>query len=681
VSDFTIVVPFYNGHATLDRLIRSLPRKFPLIIVDDMSEDPLKQEDVDKRWEHQDGNDIKVIRLDRKGYFAGAVNRGIKEAGGDVLVLNQDIWFDDLNFLEVIRLARKHYAFFGERIRGDHPAFGKLGYVHGTFMFISNAAVRSVGYLNEKTYPLWGNTAEYQWRVARAGMNVLPIPDIPGMHHERKETERYGSGIRELLDREPEKRDVFIRTPPLLSVVVPCFNYGRYLEDCIASLIGGRSSLGRMEPQTLQSFEVIIVDDCSTDNSEEYIKALVSEAKGIKGFRLETNVGTAQALNFGIQRAVGKYITFLSADDMRENFSLEHLVQACEDNPHSFAYDDIQMFNRNQRTRPWPMEEYDFEKLIYKNHIHAGIVFPRAAWQEVGGYPAIMGDGREDWAFNVALGLKGWCGVHVRERGYLYRREGQNRTEVNGTEGHRIKFLEKIMGLFPALYRGERPMGCCGSSSRNRAAVVNHAKTALFSTGGMKTMSNQVGAMGMERIEYQGEQVDATWTGDFTGATYVFGKDRPRGWVDKRDLGSKDDPQKRGFLAKKDKYTGKYLFVVVGSNGEATQPPAEPVGDVVPSTEPEPEPVVVSEPVTSAVVAQPMTASAATTSATATGIVSTAEPIFNPENMTVEQVKAELEKSGYTYEQVNGVYKSEMANRNRKGLVSYLEEKLANWVI
>src|SRR5690606_40816144 len=117
-------------------------------------------------------------------------------------------------------------------------------------------------------------------------------------------------------------------------------------------------------------------------NSAEIIDSLSDIRKGIRVYHLNQNVGTAQALNYGIDKAVGKYITFLSADDMREPDSLKNLVRVCDNNPHAFAYDDIWIFHKHQRIKKWKMEEYDFEKLLYKNHIHAGIVFPKAAWEE-----------------------------------------------------------------------------------------------------------------------------------------------------------------------------------------------------------------------------------------------------------------------------------------------------------
>jgi glycosyltransferase involved in cell wall biosynthesis len=660
MENFSIVIPFYNGYDSIDRLIRSIPRKFPVIIVDDQSDEPLTQKSIDKRWEHPEGNDIKVIRMARKGYFAGAVNRGIQECETDVLVLNQDTWFDDDGFFQTIESLRREYAFFGERIRGDHPAFGDLGYVHGVCMFLRRDAIRVVGLLNEKDFPLWGATAEWQWRAARKNFKILPIEKIQGFHHERPAGERYGKSIKSLLKKEPQNEKLLVRTPPLLSVVVPVYNYGRYLMDCISSLIGGTTSIGEMPGQTIQDFEVVIVDDASTDDSMEYIKQVTSIEKGIRSYHLQRNVGTARALNYAIERSYGKYITFLSADDMREPDSLEKLIEACEKNPHSFAYDDVWLVNKAGRVKKWQVEEYDFEKLIWKNQIPAGILYPKQAWVDVGGYPAIMNDGREDWAFNVALGVRGWCGVHVQNYGYLYRREGQNRTERNTTQSHRERFLEKVMSLFPDIYKGKRPMACCGKGSNTKKNVgVNSVLSARSMSMAMNGAA-PIGSQGMELIEYRGEQMNFTISGDTTNAKYTFGKDRQKGWVDRRDLGTREG--KMGFLSKRGA-DGNWLYRVASSNGTAVA---------------EPEPVAVMEVVEE--VSKPMVEGVGEASGTLTPRIAakTATPTPNPSEMTVEQIKA-LAEDNLTREQWEEMYKLEMAGRNRKGGVAFIEEVLANW--
>lgn len=279
-NNLTIIIPFYNGHHTINRLLASIPEDiFAVIIVDDQSELPLN----DRYYLREYGAD--VHRLSRKGYFTGAVNHGIQECHTDVLILNQDTWLEGREWVETIEKYRDRYAMIGERIRGTHPAFGDLGYIHGTFMFIRRDAIDAVGLLNEQDYPLWGSTAEYQWRMARHEFQVLPLEKVPGFHHERPATERFGSSIKNLLAREPEKKDLLVRTPPMVSVIVPCYNYGRYIRDCVNSLIGGPTCLGDMPGQTLQSFEIIIVDDASTDDSLELIKQVTDSAKGIRSNR------------------------------------------------------------------------------------------------------------------------------------------------------------------------------------------------------------------------------------------------------------------------------------------------------------------------------------------------------------------------------------------------------------
>lgn len=667
INNLSIIIPFYNGYSTLARLLDSLPKAIPVLIVDDMSDVPLTAETLTATYPNlYEG--LSFVRLAEKGYFAGAVNRGLQITTTDVLVLNQDTWFDDDAFFQTLDFLRREYAFFGERIRGDHPAFGDLGYVHGTCMFLRRDAIRVVGELNQKDYPLWGNTAEYQWRVARKNFKVLPLKEIQGFHHERPTTARFGSSIQNLLQKEPEKESLLVRTPPLISVIVPCYNYGRYLGDCVASLVGGNTSLGEMPGQTLQSLEIVIVDDASTDNSMDFIREVTDISKGIRAYHLEKNVGTARALNYAIERSYGKYVTFLSADDMREPDSLEKLVAVCEQNPHSFAYDDVWIFHSRERIKKWQMEEYDFDTLIWKNHVHAGIMFPRTAWVETGGYPPIMGDGREDWAFNVALGIHGWCGVHLKNFGYLYRREGQNRTETNTTETHREKFLEKIMGLFPEIYKGNRPMACCGKGSNTRKNVGITSKVTAYETRSLLVAENNsapVGSVGMERLEYLGRQMSFTITGDVTNAKYSFGLDRPRGWVDKRDVGTRDG--KTGFLSKRGS-DGKWLYQIVGAD---SQPTLEAVAITEVTAESAPETTETETPT--------QLNGAVSLKATLTPVnqpQAVAAP--NPSDLTVEEIKA-LVNQNLTRDQWEQIYRQEMADRSRKGAVAFIEELLASW--
>lgn len=525
MNELTIVIPFYNGHQYVDQTLAGIPDEIPVIVVDDCSDQPLSLTRLQTT----------VLRLEAKGYFSGAVNAGIRACETDVLVLNQDIRLNGRQWLETIAEHQDHYALIGDGVFG-HPAWPD-GYVQGTFMYMRRDAIERIGVLDAETYPLWGATCEWQLRLCRNGFEALPLTNVPGFFHERGD-KPFGHSIQQVLDAEPEKKPLFVQTPPKVSVVISCFNYGRYLTDAVNSLIGGDTSLGHMPGQTFQAFEVIIVNDASTDDTAEIAQGLADDWKGIRYIELPPsnhpdglpNNGTPAANNAGIEAAYGKYISILCADDMMEPRRLERMLALQEQNPHSMIYDDMMYFGNGRRTKGRRMEDYDFELLLKQNHVHAGILFPRQAWEEVGGYPEAMRYGREDWAFNVALGIHGYCGVRLEEPGYLYRREKQGRSYRNTNPQWRDRFMEQMMNLFPRIYAGDRPMSCCGS----------RRVTAPASTRGAyaMTQANLVGSRdGMKMVEYLGANLGTQeWASPVTGARYVFGGKRKRGWVDERDI-------------------------------------------------------------------------------------------------------------------------------------------------
>lgn len=550
--DLSIVIPFYNGHATIAGLLADIPSDLPVIVVDDHSDQP---------FEAPPGANLKnvmVIRPPEKGYFAGAVNAGIERAGAsDVLVLNQDVRLEGSGWLDLLADMSQRYSMIGEAVRGNNRAYPG-SYIHGTFMYLSREAITKVGPLNAHDFPLWGCTAEYQLRVFRAGLAALPLRRIPGFRHLRGERERYGSSIKALVNKRHDMRDWLIRIPPLVTVVVPCYNYGRYLPDAIASLIGGETSLGEMPGQTFQAFEAIIVDDASNDETAEIAEALADPWKGIFYARHFERRGTPAANNTGMKMAQGRAVTHLSADDMFEPWRLEVLYRAWESDPSKVYYDDVRQFGRGKRRETLPMQEYDFERLKFKNQMHAGIFFSRQAFQEVGGYPPEMIYGREDWAMNVRLGLAGYCGQRVPEAGYLYRREGQGRSTRNTGPDWRERFLAQMQGLFPEAYdRARYPKMCCGRNGNGNSQYRNMGDQTMARINQIQALA---GGEGLTLLRYVGSSIGTSyWYGPVSGRRYAFGLSRPLGYVDNRDLntGSAGSP---GLLEMRE--AGQRLFTV-----------------------------------------------------------------------------------------------------------------------
>lgn len=253
----------------------------------------------------------------------------------------------------------------------------------------------------------------------------------------------------------------------MIGVIVPCYNYGRYLADCIGSLIGGETCLGAAPGQQgAGRLEIIIVDDASTDETEQIARGLAEGDERIAYIRHFENLGTAATYNTGIEAATRDLVTVLSADDMREPWSLAALLRACDSQPGAVAYDDIRDFADGQRLGARRLPGYTREGVIRRNILHAGIVMPRAAWIEVGGYPETMADGREEWAMGIALSMTGRPIVHVGRPGYLYRQEGQNRSLANSDRESVKGFLCKLVRLYPDAFRDLRPFVRRGQTNR-----------------------------------------------------------------------------------------------------------------------------------------------------------------------------------------------------------------------
>ena len=495
MENLTIIVPFWNGHATIQRLVDSLPAAIPVIIVNDYGSARPKVK----------GKQVTVIDMPQRGYFSGACNAGFAACDTDVLILNQDVWFTDQKWLEGVRLFQQTpgAGVYGDGVFG-HPAWPN-GYVQGTFMAITRAALHAVGGFNADLYPLWGATAEYQARVCRQGFKAYPLPGITGMAHEERHKSNFGASITQALSEEPEKKSTFIRTPPEISVIIPEYNYGRYLQEAVESVLA----------QTFQSFEIIVVDDASTDGSAAVAAKFANPWQAVRVLQHKQNAGTAATLNSGIKAARGKYIYILSADDKLKPWTLERMYQAQLKNPHGFIYGNVTFFTGAQET-VMKVRGYDFDELLYKNHVPANILYPKGAWEEVGGYPVIMNDGREDWAMAIALGRAGYCGVHIGDSGALVRREKQNRTLKTSVWGNGY-FLNKLRATFPDVYNGRYPMACCGGRGRAKSTTTKTIPTKSA------TASEPVTATDV-RLVYTGKNTGRETIYGPSGRRYKYGR-------------------------------------------------------------------------------------------------------------------------------------------------------------
>ena len=112
----------------------------------------------------------------------------------------------------------------------------------------------------------------------------------------------------------------------IVSVIMPSFNTGRFIKEAINSVIN----------QTYTNWELIIVDDCSNDDTNEIINSF--EDSRIKYLKNDTNMGAAICRNRALKEAKGKWIAFLDSDDLWKKDKLEKQISFMEKGGYDFSY-------------------------------------------------------------------------------------------------------------------------------------------------------------------------------------------------------------------------------------------------------------------------------------------------------------------------------------------------------
>lgn len=115
---------------------------------------------------------------------------------------------------------------------------------------------------------------------------------------------------------------------PLVSIITPSYNCTATIEKTIKSVVA----------QTMKDWEMLIVDDCSTDHSRELIKSIIAVDSRIKLIERTWNAGPAIARNIAIEHAQGRYIAFLDADDQWHPTKLEKQLKFMNEKDIALSY-------------------------------------------------------------------------------------------------------------------------------------------------------------------------------------------------------------------------------------------------------------------------------------------------------------------------------------------------------
>lgn len=239
---------------------------------------------------------------------------------------------------------------------------------------------------------------------------------------------------------------------PLVSAVITTYNRAEYLKRALKSVVA----------QTYKNMEIIIVDDCSTDETQKVLSELKKENSKIIIIRNKANLGQTKSANRGIRTAKGKYIARLDDDDFWcDAKKLEKQVDFLEENPeYGLVGGGLIKIDENGkefvRLLP-PEKDEDIRNVILVNNVfaHSTVVFRKDIFKRVGGYDEqfIFGEDMDLWLKMGKLGK--FYNFHEFFACFLeYRHDNHGHISQNHGLSRKLNFNIKLRKKYRSAYPG-----------------------------------------------------------------------------------------------------------------------------------------------------------------------------------------------------------------------------------
>jgi glycosyltransferase involved in cell wall biosynthesis len=256
---------------------------------------------------------------------------------------------------------------------------------------------------------------------------------------------------------------------PQVSIIIPCFNQGDYLEEALQSIF---------QCGDKNSFEVIIVNDGSTD-SATITKLNQLAAKGYNIIN-QANKGLGAARNAGIKAASGKYILPLDSDNkIRPEYISEGIRLLDEDSALDVVYGNAEYFG--EKSGIWESSEFNLQHLMIENYIDACAVFRKSTWERVGGYDENMPImGYEDWDLWLRIAFQNGKFRYVDKVLFDYRYSAQSM--INSLNKDKLSVIFDYMEKKHSRYLNRSYLNklIFFKTSKNKGLALNLAMKSYF---------------------------------------------------------------------------------------------------------------------------------------------------------------------------------------------------------
>jgi glycosyltransferase involved in cell wall biosynthesis len=206
---------------------------------------------------------------------------------------------------------------------------------------------------------------------------------------------------------------------PLVSVIVPCFNHGRFLRETVDAI----------RAQTHPAVETIVVDDASTESETTAVMDELERSDDVTALRLTENGGPSRARNAALERCRGRYVLPVDADNLLLPDAIEQLVDQIKGSGErvGFIYPNLQYFGNREDYFEAP--EWDLYELLQRNYCDVCALFDRDVFDAGERFDESIRLGHEDWEFVLRLAARGVRGEPARQPTLLYRKAGFNRSD------------------------------------------------------------------------------------------------------------------------------------------------------------------------------------------------------------------------------------------------------------